>query len=258
MRETKILSWNVNGIRAVQKHGLLEWLHKESPDILCVQETKAQPEQLSKDLLQPQGYHTYWNYPERKGYSGVATFTKNKPVTVGYDISTLQSDQEGRTVITEYEEFTLMNIYFPNGKKDQERLNYKMEFYESFLEYVKSLVENDGKIIVCGDVNTAHKEIDLAHPKANEKVSGFLPVEREWIDRFVKNGFVDTFRHFNNKPEQYTWWDVKSRARERNIGWRIDYFFVSENLLPYLSQAFIMPDVLGSDHCPIGIVLKMP
>jgi exodeoxyribonuclease-3 len=258
MRETKILSWNVNGIRAAQKHGLLEWLYEESPDILCVQETKAQPEQLSKDLLEPQKYFTYWNYPERKGYSGVATFTKNKPVSVDYDFSTLQSDQEGRTVITEYEEFTLMNIYFPNGKKDQERLNYKMEFYESFLEYVKPLIENGRKIIVCGDVNTAHKEIDLAHPKANEKVSGFLPIEREWIDRFVENGFIDTFRHFNNEPEQYTWWDVKSRARERNIGWRIDYFFISENLLPYLSKAFIMPDVTGSDHCPIGIVLKEP
>jgi len=258
MRETKILSWNVNGIRAAQKHGLLEWLHKESPDILCVQETKAQPEQLGKDLLEPQGYYTYWNYPERKGYSGVATFTKDKPVNVDYDFTTLQSDQEGRTVITEYGEFTLMNIYFPNGKKDQERLNYKLEFYESFLEYVKPMVENDRKIIVCGDVNTAHKEIDLAHPKANEKVSGFLPVEREWMDRFVKNGFVDTFRHFNDKPEQYTWWDVKSRARERNVGWRIDYFFVSENLLPYLTRAFIMPDVTGSDHCPIGIVLTLP
>jgi exodeoxyribonuclease-3 len=258
MKETKILSWNVNGIRAAKKYGLLEWLYDEAPDILCVQETKAWPEQLGKELLEPEGYHTYWNYPERKGYSGVATFTKNEPANVNYEFSTLKSVQEGRTVITEYEEFTVMNIYFPNGKKDQERLNYKMEFYESFLEYVKPLVEKDRKIIVCGDVNTAHKEIDLAHPKANEKVSGFLPVEREWIDRFVENGFIDTFRYFNKEPEQYTWWDVKSRARERNIGWRIDYFFVSENLLPYLSDAFIMPEITGSDHCPIGIILKMP
>jgi exodeoxyribonuclease-3 len=256
MKETKILSWNVNGIRAAQKYGLLDWLFKESPDILCVQETKARPEQLGNDLLEPQGYHTYWNYPERKGYSGVATFTKDEPVGVEYNLATLKSDSEGRVIIAKYEEFTLMNIYFPNGKKDKERLNYKMEFYESFLEFVKQLKEKNEKIIICGDVNTAHKEIDLARPKANEKISGFLPIEREWIDRFVENGFIDTFRHFNKEPEQYTWWDLKTRARERNIGWRIDYFFVSENLLPYLSKAFILPDVIGSDHCPIGIVLK--
>ena len=151
-----------------------------------------------------------------------------------------------------------MNVYFPNGKKDEERLNYKMEFYEAFLELVKQMISNGEKLVICGDVNTAHKEIDLAHPKGNEKVSGFLPIEREWIDRFVESGFIDTFRHFNKEPEQYTWWDVKSRARERNIGWRIDYFYVSENLLPYLSDAFIMPDIMGSDHCPIGIVLKLP
>lgn len=258
MKETKILSWNVNGIRAAQKKGLLEWLHKESPDIFCVQETKAHPEQLSNDLLEPQGYHSYWNYPERKGYSGVATFTKDEPVDVIYDFENLQSDQEGRTVITEFEEFTLMNIYFPNGKKDQDRLNYKMDFYESFLEFTKPLIDKNHKIVVCGDVNTAHREIDLAHPKANETVSGFLPVEREWIDRFLNHGFIDTFRRFNKEPDQYTWWDVKSRARERNIGWRIDYFFISENLLLYLAEAFIMPDVMGSDHCPIGIVLKLP
>jgi exodeoxyribonuclease-3 len=258
MKETKILSWNVNGIRAARKYGLLDWLFKELPDILCVQETKAQPEQLDRDLMEPKGYYTYWNYPERKGYSGVATFTKDVPVSVEYNLATLKSDSEGRVIIAKYEDFTLMNIYFPNGKKDKERLNYKMEFYESFLEFVKPLKDRNEKIIICGDVNTAHKEIDLAHPKANEKISGFLPIEREWIDRFIENGFIDTFRYFNKEPEQYTWWDLKTRARERNIGWRIDYFFVSENLLPNLVKAFILPDVIGSDHCPIGIVLKMP
>ena len=256
MKEMKIISWNVNGIRAAQKHGLLEWLYKESPDILCVQETKARPEQLDSDLLEPQGYYSYWNYPERKGYSGVATFAKNEPARIEYDLATMESDSEGRVIITKHQEFTLMNVYFPNGKKDEERLNYKMDFYEAFLEMVKPLIDKDEKLVVCGDVNTAHKEIDLAHPKANEKVSGFLSVEREWIDRFIDHGFVDTFRHFNREPEQYTWWDVKSRARERNIGWRIDYFFITKNLLPYLSEAFIMPDVMGSDHCPVGIVLK--
>lgn len=258
MKEIKIISWNVNGIRAAQRYGLLDWLHKESPDILCVQETKAHPEQLGNDLLEPQGYFTYWNYPERKGYSGVATFTKTEPAGVRYDLNTLKADSEGRIIIAQYEEFTLMNVYFPNGKKDEERLNYKMEFYESFLELVKPLIADGEKLVVCGDVNTAHKEIDLAHPKGNEKVSGFLPIEREWIDRFVESGFIDTFRHFNKEPEKYTWWDVKSRARERNIGWRIDYFYISENLLPYLDDAFIMPDIMGSDHCPIGIALKIP
>ena len=258
MKETKILSWNVNGIRAARKYGLLDWLFKELPDILCVQETKAQPEQLDRDLMEPKGYYTYWNYPERKGYSGVATFTKDVPVSVEYNLATLKSDSEGRVIIAKYEDFILMNIYFPNGKKDKERLNYKMEFYESFLEFVKPLKDKNEKIIICGDVNTAHKEIDLAHPKANEKISGFLPIEREWIDRFIGNGFIDTFRYFNKEPEQYTWWDLKTRARERNIGWRIDYFFISENLLPNLVKAFILPDVIGSDHCPIGIVLKMP
>ena len=254
----KIISWNVNGIRAAQKHGLLDWLHRESPDIFCVQETKARPEQLDNVLLSPQGYHTYWNYPERKGYSGVATFSKDEPVGVGYNLDTFQSNSEGRIILTEYEEFSLMNVYFPNGKKDEERLNYKMDFYEAFLEMVKPLIDRDEKIVVCGDVNTAHKEIDLAHPKTNENVSGFLPVEREWIDRFLEHGFIDAFRHFNNEPEQYTWWDVKSRARDRNIGWRIDYFYISKNLLPYLAEAFIMPDVTGSDHCPIGITLQLP
>ena len=258
MKETKILSWNVNGIRAARKYGLLDWLFKELPDILCVQETKAQPEQLDRDLMEPKGYYTYWNYPERKGYSGVATFTKDVPVSVEYNLATLKSDSEGRVIIAKYEDFTLMNIYFPNGKKDKERLNYKMEFYESFLEFVKPLKDRNEKIIICGDVNTAHKEIDLAHPKANEKISGFLPIEREWIDRFIGNGFIDTFRYFNKEPEQYTWWDLKTGARQRNVGWRIDYFFISENLLPNLVKAFILPDVIGSDHCPIGIVLKMP
>ncbi len=258
MKETKIISWNVNGIRAVQKRGLLEWLYEASPDILCIQEIKAHPEQLDKDLTEPEGYYAYWNYPERKGYSGVSTFTAKEPLSVQYDFNTLKSYQEGRTIITEYEEFILMNIYFPNGKKDEERLDYKMEFYDAFLEYVKPLLEKDKKIIVCGDVNTAHKEIDLARPKANEKVSGFLPIEREWIDRFISHGFVDTFRHLHQEPEQYTWWDMKSRARERNVGWRIDYFFISENLLSSLSEAFIMQEVTGSDHCPIGIVLQTP
>ena len=255
MSGTTILSWNVNGIRAASKKGFLEWLHEESPDVLCVQETKAHPEQLDKELLQPKGYHSYWNYPEAKGYSGVATFTKVEPVSVRNGFGIEEFDVEGRTVFTEYPEFILFNVYFPNGKKDDERLRYKLNFYDAFLEHIDSLKAQGKKLIICGDYNTAHKEIDIARPKENEKYSGFLPVEREWLDKLVGHGYVDTFRHFNKGPDQYTWWDLKTGARERNIGWRIDYFFVNENLLPSVTGAFIMPEVMGSDHCPIGITL---
>ncbi|MBM4447420.1 MAG: exodeoxyribonuclease III [Chloroflexi bacterium] len=256
MAAVKILCWNVNGIRAVRGRGFLEWLYRESPDILCLQETKAHLEQLDKDLREPYGYHTYWNYPERKGYGGVATFTKTKPANVKYGFEGVGVDLEGRAIITEYADFLLMNVYFPNGKMGEERLKYKMDFYEAFLRFADSLKANGTRLIICGDFNTAHKEIDLARPKENAHVSGFLPVERAWMDKFAAHGYADTFRYFNNEPNQYTWWDMKTRARERNVGWRIDYFFVTENLLPAVSDAFIMPEVTGSDHCPVGIILK--
>jgi exodeoxyribonuclease-3 len=241
MSEIRLLCWNVNGIRSVKNKGLLEWLNLESPDMLAIQETKAQPEQLDSDIKEPPGYHTYWNYSERKGYSGVALYTKEVPESIGYDLGTSKLDIEGRVIRAEYLEFTLLNIYYPNGKKDQERLDYKMIFYNEFLNYADSLRKAGKKLIICGDVNTAHNEIDLARPKENSKVSGFLPIEREWMDKFVSHGFVDTFRHFNKEPQQYTWWDLKSGARARNVGWRIDYFFVSEDLLPSVKNAFIMP-----------------
>jgi exodeoxyribonuclease-3 len=258
MREIKILCWNVNGIRAAAAKGLLEWLHRENPDILCLQETKAQPDQLSEAIRDPGGYHAYWNYPVQKGYSGVATLSREKPLRVQTGLGMPQFDSEGRTIIAEFPGFTVMNIYFPNGKKDGQRLQYKMDFYEAFLKFTEPLRAQGKKMVICGDFNTAHKEIDLARPKENEKVSGFLPMERAWMDRFVSCGYADTFRQFNREPGQYTWWDLKSRARERNVGWRIDYFFVTENLLPSVSSAFIMPEVTGSDHCPIGIMLSMP
>ncbi len=257
MKELKILSWNVNGIRAVRRKGFLEWLYKESPDILCLQETKARPEQLDADLIKPAGYHVCWNHPERKGYSGVAVFAKEKPLDIRYDFGSSGLDLEGRVIIAEYPGFTLLNIYFPNGKSGQERLDYKMAFYDVFLQYADSLKSKDKKLVICGDVNTAHREIDLARPKENSKVSGFLPKERAWIDKFIAHGYVDTFRHFDKRPNQYTWWDMKSGARARNVGWRIDYFFVSDNLLPSVTNAFILPEVMGSDHCPIGITLKI-
>lgn len=253
----RLLCWNVNGIRAVRGKGFLEWLHKESPDFICLQETKARPEQLDQDLQEPQGYHARWNYPvERKGYSGVAIFAKEEPLDVRYGFDVAEFDTEGRTIIAEYPGFVLMNIYFPNGKKDENRLKYKMDFYDVFLDFADNLKTKGKKLVICGDFNTAHREIDLARPKANENVSGFLPVERAWIDKFIAHGYVDTFRQFNEEPNQYTWWDFKTGARERNIGWRLDYFFVSENLMPSVAKAFIMPAVTGSDHCPVGIELK--
>jgi exodeoxyribonuclease III len=257
MDEKKLLCWNVNGVRAIKTKGFFDWFHKESPDILCLQETKVQPDQLEADLKEPNGYHTYWAYPERKGYSGVAVFTKEKPLDIRYDFGDTTIDIEGRVIIAKYPGFTLFNVYFPNGKQGPERLNYKMTFYDIFLKYADSLKAKGDKLVICGDVNTAHKEIDIARPKENRKASGFLPIEREWMDKFISHGYVDTFRHFNQEPNHYTYWDIKTGARERNVGWRIDYFFVNENLLPSLTEAFIMSEVMGADHCPIGITLKM-
>jgi len=257
MKEIEILCWNVNGIRAVERKGFLSWLNQESPDILCLQETKAQPGQISPEVQQPPGYYAYWNFPERKGYSGVATFSKEKPISVenGFDIK--QFDIEGRVIITKYPQFILFNVYFPNGKMSQERLRYKMDFYDAFLHFINSIRARDKELIICGDFNTAHKEIDLARPKENENISGFLPMERAWMDKFVAHGFIDTFRYFNKEPNHYTWWSLRTRARERNIGWRLDYIFVTENLLGSLTQASILSQVIGSDHCPVGVKLSV-
>jgi exodeoxyribonuclease III len=257
MKQTyRLLSWNVNGIRAIQKKGFLEWFKNVNPNILCLQETKAHPEQLDDALKNVDGYESYFSSAEKKGYSGVVTYTKLKPVNVQNRLGIKKFDSEGRFIITEFNEFTLFNIYFPNGKASPERLQYKMEFYKTFLNHSKKLLKAGKKIIVCGDVNTAHKEIDLARPKENSVISGFLPQEREWIDKFLSAGFIDTFRIFNQEPEQYTWWDMVTRARDRNVGWRIDYFYISENLKKNITSAAIHSSVMGSDHCPIEIELK--
>jgi exodeoxyribonuclease-3 len=261
MNDIRVLCWNVNGIRAVANKGFLEWLDREQPDILCLQETKARPDQLDKSLLEPTGYYTYWNYPDqKKGYSGVAIYTREKPVEIYKGLGREKYDEEGRVLIAEYAGFTLLNIYFPKGDTSPERmhrLQYKLDFYEEFLNFADSLKIENKRLIICGDFNTAHKEIDLARPKANEKTSGFLPEERAWIDKFVEHGYVDIFRKLNHNPDQYTWWDFKTGARDRNVGWRIDYFFVTDNLIPAVSEAFIMTDVTGSDHCPIGITINI-
>jgi len=253
----KVVCWNVNGIRAAEKKGLFTWLQKEAPDVLCLQEIKASPEQLLPHLRNIPGYNLFWNPGEQKGYSGVATFSKQNPTKVEMGFGREEFDTEGRILITTYPEFVLMNIYFPNGKKNAERLQYKLDFYDEFLSYADTLKSKKNHIVVCGDFNTAHKEIDIARPKENAHISGFLPVERAWIDTFIDHGYVDTFRKFHTEPNQYSWWDLKTGARKRNVGWRIDYFFVDKGFQPCVKDAFIMQDVQGSDHCPVGIELKI-
>jgi exodeoxyribonuclease-3 len=253
MKKTRILSWNVNGLRAAYKKGLLVWLLRERPDVLCLQETKAAPDQLPPDLKEVEGYHAYFASAERKGYSGVALYTRLEPREIRGGFGVEKFDREGRTQLADFGDFLLFNVYFPNGKASAARLRYKMAFYRAFLAHVDKLKAKGARIIICGDVNTAHKEIDLARPRENEKTSGFLPEERAWLDKFIARGFVDTFRMFDREPGRYTWWDQKTRARERNVGWRIDYFFVSDNFAEKVKAAYILPEVMGSDHCPIGL-----
>ena len=252
----KIFSWNVNGLRAVAKKGFHTWLQEENADIVCLQEIKAEVDQLSDEIKSISGYHSYFCSAVKKGYSGVAVYSKTEPLNVITQLGDERFDSEGRTIIAEYPKFTLINCYFPNGKASAERLQYKLDFYETFLEYANRLKSTGKSLIICGDVNTAHHPLDLARPKENEKTSGFLPEERAWLDRLTDNGYLDTFRLFNNDGNHYTWWDQKTRARERNVGWRIDYFWVSADLKPNLKQAFIRTEVMGSDHCPIGIELE--
>lgn len=249
----RIISWNVNGLRAMYRKGFLDWLNAEQPTILCVQETKASEEQIPEDLKEIPGFFVYFESAEKKGYSGVGSFSKLMPDSIKRGFGIKKFDIEGRVLTADYGKFILFNVYFPNGKISKERLKYKMAFYEEFLAHITSLRQSGKKIVICGDVNTAHKEIDLARPKENSKVSGFLPEERAWIDKLIDRGFVDTFRLFNKDGGQYTWWDLKTRARARNVGWRIDYFFITDNLRRNLKNAFIMKDVMGSDHCPLGI-----
>jgi len=252
----KLYSWNVNGIRAAEKKGFLTWLEDTQPDILCLQETKAQENQLSPALLKDHGYCAYWNSARRPGYSGVATFCREEPHFVQKGIGIKQFDEEGRVLMTEHDQFLLYNIYFPNGQKDEHRLKYKLDFYDTLLPIINEQVESGQNVIVAGDWNTAHHEIDLARPRENVNTSGFMPIEREKLDRYVANGWVDTFRYFHPEPEQYSWWTYRFGARSRNVGWRIDYFFVNEAFLDQVEDADIHDDVMGSDHCPISLTLK--
>ncbi|MHB9942253.1 exodeoxyribonuclease III [Clostridium sporogenes] len=252
----RIYSWNVNGLRAVAKKNFLEWIGEENPDILCIQETKLQENQLEDNIKNVEGYYSYFSFAQKKGYSGVATYTKEEPISVKHGIGIEKFDLEGRILITEFEDFTLLNIYFPNGQRDEERLQYKLDFYEALFNYCDELVEEGKKLVICGDYNTAHNEIDLKNPKANEKASGFLRIERDWLDKIIERGYTDTFRNMNPDKIKYSWWSYRFKARERNAGWRIDYHFVSNNLLDRVQNTEILNEVYGSDHCPVMLELK--
>jgi exodeoxyribonuclease III len=253
-KNINIISWNINGIRAAERKGFVEWISKGTYDIICVQETKVHdPNILSKQLLDPKGYISLWNSAtEKKGYSGVAIYTKEKPLSVKTDFGKNILSKEGRMLQLEFKDFILINIYFPNGGASDIRLNFKLKFYKQFLTYIKKLHSTGKHIIFCGDVNTAHHEIDLARPKPNTKNSGFMPIERSWLDKFEKAHFIDTFRFLHpDKKDSYTWWDYKTRARSRNVGWRIDYFWVNKKMQSKIKQAKILSEIDGSDHCPV-------
>lgn len=257
-KQIEIISWNVNGIRAWERKGCFDQFMQANPDILCLQETKAHPEQLSKDLQQPEGYFAYFNSSNvRKGYSGVSIYTKKEPKKVIYGLGIDELDQEGRQLALIFDNFILINCYFPNGGGEAHRLEYKLNYFDSFLKFLKKLEKTNKNIIFCGDINIAHQEIDLARPKENKKSIGFLPEERVKIDTFISNNYIDLFRHFHPEKIKYTWWDMKTHSRVRNVGWRIDYFFVHKNLLSSVDNILIRDTILGSDHCPIACKISL-
>lgn len=251
---SKIISWNVNGIRAVEKKNFLPWLHSANPDVLCIQETKAKPEQLSEELLAPQSYKAYWSSAVRAGYSGTAIYTKKEPDEVRF-MGVPEFDDEGRTLAAFFGKTAVISAYFPNSQDAGARLPYKLDYCAAMFEMCNKLVSDGYNIVLCGDYNIAHKPIDLANPKSNEKNPGYLPEERAWMDMFTANGYADTFRHFCSEAGRYTWWSYRFKAREKNIGWRIDYQCVNEAFLPKVKSAEILDTVLGSDHCPVVMQL---
>lgn len=252
----KITTWNVNGLRAALGKGLMAWVQTHAPDVLCLQEIKVRPEQLTAEQRQVPGYQIVWNPAQRSGYSGVATLVREEPLETMLGLGESRFDVEGRVICTRHPGFLLYNIYFPNGQRGQERVEFKLDFYARLLETCKRLQAQGEKVIITGDFNTAHRPIDLKNPDENEMTSGFLPEERAWIDRYLEHGFVDVYRHLYPERVQYTWWTYRFAARRRGIGWRLDYFLVSESLLPRVQDVVIHEDVQGSDHCPVTLWLE--
>jgi exodeoxyribonuclease III len=251
----KITTWNVNGIRAALTKGMKEFIQESQPDIICLQEIKARPEQVEESIREIPGYFSIWNPAQRPGYSGVAVFTKKPPLQTVLGLGEERFDVEGRVIRMHWDGFVLYNIYFPNGQRGKERVDYKLEFYSFLLEECKRLHEQGERIIITGDFNTAHNDIDLANPRENEKTSGFLPEEREWIDIYLKNGFKDVYRVLYPETVKYTWWTYRVNARARNIGWRLDYFLTSDNLVSEIKDVIVHDNILGSDHCPVSLIL---
>ena len=247
----KIISWNVNGIRAVLKKGFLDFIKQEKPDIICIQETKAAPEQV--DAILENYPYQYWNSAEKKGYSGTAIFSKIKPISIKNDLKIEKHDHEGRVICMELKNYYLVTVYTPNSKRDLSRLDYRANEWDiDFLKYLKEL-EKDKPVVFCGDLNVAHKEIDLKNPKTNKKNAGFTNEERAGFENYMHSGFIDTFRMFNQEPEHYTWWSYMFNSRAKNVGWRIDYFCISECIKNKLQKSIILPEIMGSDHAPISI-----
>jgi exodeoxyribonuclease-3 len=246
----KIITYNVNGIRSAMNKGLIEWMKAANPDIICFQELKAEPTQIDVTVFENLGYHHYWYPAQKKGYSGVAILTKIKPDHVEYGCGIAEYDFEGRVIRADYGDVSVMSVYHPSGSSGEERQLFKFKWMDDFQRYIDTLKISRPKLILCGDYNICHQPIDIHNPKSNANSSGFLPAEREWIDGFMRSGFVDSFRHFNKEPHNYTWWSFRAGARGKNLGWRIDYNLVSENLASNMNHAFILSEAKHSDHCP--------
>jgi exodeoxyribonuclease III len=252
-----IISYNVNGIRAAFNKGLAEWIKQTSPDIICIQELKALPAQVEIPLFEHLGYNCYINSAEKPGYSGVATFCKNSPEKISTGMGISKFDSEGRIIRTDFKDWTLVNVYIPSGTTGEVRQDFKMEFLSDFRKYIHNLCKSKDKVLICGDFNICHKPIDINYPNKHLTSSGFLPEEREWFDLFINDGLMDTFRMFNNKPDQYSWWSYRANSRAKNLGWRIDYHIVNDQFKGNVKKAEILSQVEHSDHCPISVVLDI-
>ena len=252
---TEILSWNVNGMRAVLKKGFMEWFEKAEPDVLCVQESRVMPDEISASDREPAGYTSYWMPAAKRGYSGVGAYVRKEPLSVS-NLGKKEFDDEGRVQLLEYKDYTIVNTYFPNSQPERKRIEYKLKCCDAIRRLCNRLVKQDKNVILCGDYNIAHTEIDLARPKANENNPGYLPEEREAMTKFLKGAYIDTFRHFCPEPGHYSWWSYRANARAKNIGWRIDYHCVNAGFISRVKNARIHTEVMGSDHCPVGITLR--
>ena len=247
----RIITYNVNGIRAAMTKGLVEWIRQANPDVLCLQEIKASPDQVGVLHFEELGYHHYWYPAQKKGYSGVAIFTKKKPLSVTYGCGIKEYDDEGRVLRIDFEDVSIMSVYHPSGSSGDLRQAFKMKWLSDFDAYILELKKTVQNLILCGDFNICHRPIDIHNPRSNANTSGFLPEERDWMERFINSGFIDTFRHFNQEPHQYSWWSYRAGARSKNLGWRIDYNLSTHNLKDRLKRAVILPDAMHSDHCPV-------